>query len=131
LKDDLSDFSPKRNRGPRFLLSLPGLTWEFLLVVLVFGVPKAFTTYVDFAADLSGPTIWVIRTSRWVIRHAPTLLVLLGAVWVVQVSLSAWAGTRAHRVGSALNLVGSVVLLILVLVALALPIPGILARVRG
>src|SRR5689334_21685547 len=107
-------------RSSRFRLSVPGIAWAVFLALLVFGVPKVFRIYIDRGFDLPSATVKLVKCSEWVIVHAPLLLVLMSAGWIMP---DAYRRDETSQRWSAWGIASLIPLILLVLTLLALILP--------
>jgi hypothetical protein len=131
MKDDRFAFALDEIETPRSRISIAGLTWELLLVTLVFGAPRARACFADYGIPLSFFTVLILATSKSVIAYAPQLLALLGAVWLAHDTLIARRETRASRGISGILSAIPVLLLALTLIALGLPLLDVTLKLKG
>lgn len=134
MKDHLSDFDPQDKAGAmrpsRVRRCLPGVAWVSFLAFLVFAPPKFEMTFADFGVDLPRVTVYFIEASHAVHAHAPTLLVVLAAAWVVA-DASRCGDRRPCRVRWAVTFLIPVGLLVLGVFAFSMPMLALFHRLKG
>ena len=136
--DDLSDFVPKSGKlGLRRSSVRTGgiglaIAWGMILAVVVFAVPKFEGIFRDFGVELGGLTKLVVWASHASIEFGLAILVLLGFNQFMSDQLSTGKdGGPGIRAWSSLMLVLPLGAVLLLVVALGLPIVGLISKLSG